>query len=142
MTLFPANAVCLVYTQPRDLKRRHAPAEAAHTFTAQAQDWGFNQFALQNDILDVRNGFLVDDTLVLKVRQLCACTGTGWDEQQHLSCCGQPPPAWQLHSQEVPSSTTPVRISLHGRVLRQAMSTVACSSCAPCAAALPSSSLL
>ena len=68
MTLSPASAVCLLYTQLRGSKRRHAPAEAAHTFTAQAQDWGFNQFALQNDILDVRNGYLVDDTLVLKVR--------------------------------------------------------------------------
>eukprot|EP00891_Asterochloris_glomerata_P000046 jgi/Astpho2/46/Aster-07498 len=46
---------------------RSITKEAAHTFTAQAQDWGFNQFALQNDILDVRNGYLVDDTLVLKV---------------------------------------------------------------------------
>ena len=40
---------------------------AAHTFTPQAPAWGFNKFALQKDVLDVRNGYLMDDTLVLKV---------------------------------------------------------------------------
>ena len=73
------------------------PAEAAHTFTARRPHHGYDHYAQQNIILDVRNGYLVDDTLVLTVRQLWACTAAGLDGQQHLSCCGRPPHAWQVH---------------------------------------------
>ena len=123
------------------LKRCHAPAEAAHTFTAQAQDWGFIQFALQNDILDVRNGYLVDDTLVLKVRQLWACTTAGLDGRQHLSCCRVASHCLAASLTGVASSTSLVRTSLNGQLLDRPHPKVACSSCALCPAALSCSSL-
>jgi len=39
-----------------------------HTFTSQATDWGFTQFLAFSDANDPKKGFIVDDTLVLKVR--------------------------------------------------------------------------
>ena len=87
----------MLYPQLTDLKRCHALAETTHTFTAQASSWGFDQFALQNSILDERNGYLVDDTLVLKVQQFWAGIAAGLDRQQHLSCHGWPLCAWQIH---------------------------------------------
>lgn len=43
------------------------PAEAAHHFSPQANDWGFTQFASQHDIYQRGAGFLVDDTLQMCV---------------------------------------------------------------------------
>lgn len=42
-------------------------AEAAHQFSAQANDWGFTTFANQQDILAPNAGFLVNDTLRMNV---------------------------------------------------------------------------
>ena len=81
MPLHPCHRCLPLHTPSflRDLKRCHAPAEAAHTFTAQRPHHGFDRFAQQDNILDVRNGYLVNDALVLKVRQLWACTAAGLD---------------------------------------------------------------
>ena len=42
-------------------------AEAAHHFSAQANDWGFTAFANQQDIFAPNAGFLVNDTLRMNV---------------------------------------------------------------------------
>ena len=46
---------------------RHLVAEAAHQFSAQANDWGFTSFASQHEVLASNAGFLVNDTLRLNV---------------------------------------------------------------------------
>lgn len=44
----------------------HLPlTDTSHTFNSNQNDWGFNQFVLVSDVLN--NGFVVDDTLILKV---------------------------------------------------------------------------
>lgn len=45
-----------------------ATADTEHTFEGRENDWGFTQFVSLNEVLDPANGFLVDDTLTLKVK--------------------------------------------------------------------------
>eukprot|EP00803_Ostreobium_quekettii_P004318 evm.model.scf_1518.4 EVM.evm.TU.scf_1518.4 scf_1518:22440-34055(-) len=42
--------------------------ETHHSFTSQATDWGFTQFLPFSDANDPKKGFVIDDTLVLKVK--------------------------------------------------------------------------
>jgi ubiquitin carboxyl-terminal hydrolase 7 len=42
-------------------------AEASHHFTSTEADWGFSQFFPLEDIANPNNGWLVDDTLIIKV---------------------------------------------------------------------------
>lgn len=41
--------------------------ETQHTFTSHETDWGFTQFFPLDELLDTRKGFLLEDTIVLKV---------------------------------------------------------------------------
>lgn len=43
------------------------PKDARHTFTADANDWGFTSFAPLHMLLDPGNGYCVDDTVIIKV---------------------------------------------------------------------------
>jgi ubiquitin carboxyl-terminal hydrolase 7 len=42
-------------------------AAAGHIFHSQAVDWGFTQFHPLQDLRDPQNGYLLNDTLILRV---------------------------------------------------------------------------
>lgn len=44
-----------------------AAKDARHTFTAEANDWGFTSFAPLHTLLDPSNGYYVDDSVIIKV---------------------------------------------------------------------------
>jgi Ubiquitin carboxyl-terminal hydrolase len=50
-----------------DKSTQCAVAEAEHTFSPNATDWGFTVFMHADEVLDERLGYLRNDTIILKV---------------------------------------------------------------------------
>jgi hypothetical protein len=58
---FPLSTLCLHTPSP------HSSTETSHRFTAKACDWSFNQFFSLAELNDPASGWVVDDTVILKV---------------------------------------------------------------------------
>lgn len=62
----PKAAFKLILVNQLDPSRNFVK-ETQHTFTSHETDWGFTQFYPLDEIFDTRKGFLVDDTIILRV---------------------------------------------------------------------------
>lgn len=63
--------------------------DTAHTFTAAESDWGFTQFCPLSDVLDPRKGYLVNDTLELRVEiNVQKDERYSYDSRKETGCVG------------------------------------------------------